>query len=226
MQTYRECTRVLPVDFTNGDFSCNDPLIFADLVLAVGDEQQGVLQKAGASRTVSFAGAHGQIGYGVQLCPTDDELPGNMSFRIYNALMVLPLAENSKVAPAVLPNIAASRAMLSVVPATQSDTERRLLWYRLDKLHWANPGPTSDSELCDLFDTSIDTRLEFISSASMAVFGRTWPSAEQFRVKSRARLTEREGLFLVRNIVVESGKQGIEAVLGLSSDVYLRFAVK
>jgi len=228
MQTFRECGRQLVVDFTQGTFPCSSPLIFADLVLAVGDTASGVLQKAGANRTVSFAGAHGQLEYSAQVCPGSDQMPANAIFRVYSALMVLPLAENSSVAPAVLPNIAASRSQLSVIFATQSDSERRILWYRLDRLHWTNMDATQDPGFCDFSDNLVDTRYRMIVSNAMAFYGRTWPSASQFRVKARARMTEREGLFLVRNIVCDpfGSPFGINAVFGLSSDAYLRFAVK
>jgi len=226
MQTYRECSRALEVDMTEGFFPCANPLIFADVVLVVGDQSGMVLEKAGANRTVSFAGGHGQVSYAIQLCPGDDDLPTVMSFRIYTALMVLPLAENSAIAPAVLPNIAQARSQLSVVFNTQSDSERRILWYRFDRLHWTNVGPTTDPGPCDSTDFTVDTRNEFITSAATAVFGRTWPSVEQFRVKARARLTEREGLFLIRNIVVDPGGTTPTSVIQVSSDAYLRYAVK
>jgi len=227
MQTYRECSRVLEVDTSEGYFPCSNPLIFADLVLAVGDNTSGmVLQKAGANRTVSFAGGHGQVSYAIQLCPGDDNAVTTMSFRIYTALMVLPLQENSSIAPVVLPNIAQSRSQLSVVFATQSDSERRILWYRFDRLHWVNIVGSADPNDCDSGDNLVDTRGKFITSAAMAIYGRTWPTMEQFRVKARARMTEREGLFLVRNIVVDPGIAPNNVILDVISDAYLRFAVK
>jgi len=189
-----------------------------------------VLEKAGANRMVSFAGGHGQIAYAAQLCPGDDELTSNASFRLYSALMVLPLAENSAIAPAVLPNIAQSRSQLSVVFNTQSDSERRILWYRYDRLHWTNIDVTSDPGPCDFSTTEGSiTRMQVISSAAMAQWGRTQgPLHEQFRVKARARMSEREGLFLVRNIVFDpfGGVGSANAVLAVTSDVYLRYAVK
>ena len=228
MQTFRECFRGLEVDISEGAFTCAAPLTFADLVLAVGDNQSGVLQKAGANRTVSFAGCHGQVSYAAQLCPADDELPLTASFRIGTALMVLPLQEGSPIAPALIPNIMQTRSMLSVVYATQSDSERRILWARYDRLHWMNIGATTDPNFCDSNSSNVDTRLLFTTSAAMAVFGRTWPSVEQFQCKSRARLTEREGLFLVRNIVFDplEGAAGSGIVLSVTTDSYLRFAVK
>jgi len=231
MQTYRECSRTLEVDTSEGYFPCSNPLIFADLVLAVGDNTSGmVLQKAGANRTVSFAGGHGQIAYGIQFCPGDTQLPTNMSFRIYTALMVLPLQEASAIAPAVLPNISGSRSQLSVVFATQSDSERRILWYRFDRLHWTNVDPTTDGpcegDPCvNSTDRAYDTRRDGISVAAAAQWGRTQGSlAEQFRVKARARLTEREGLFLVTNIVPTEACGG--GTLAIFRDAYLRYAVK
>jgi len=230
MQTYRECSRILEVDISQGSFTCNNPLIFADVVLVVGDQSGMVLEKAGANRMVSFAGGHGQIAYAAQLCPGDDEAPSNASFRIYSALMVLPLQEASAIAPAVLPNIAASRSQLSVVFSTQSDSERRILWYRYDRLHWTNVDATADPGPCD-FSTvgASDSRLQMISSVAMAQWGRTQgPLNEQFRVKARARMTEREGLFLIRNIVFDPFGNGGSAniVLAVTSDAYLRYAVK
>jgi len=230
MQTYRECSRILEVDISEGSWTCANPLIFADVVLVVGDQSGMVLEKAGANKTVSFAGGHGQIAYAAQLCPSDDEMPSNASFRIYSALMVLPLAENSAIAPAVLPNIAQSRSQLSVVFNTQSDSERRILWYRFDRLHWTNIDVTADPTECDLSTTEGSiTRMQVISSAAMAQWGRTQGSLfEQFRVKARARMTEREGLFLIRNIVFDPFGNGGSAnvVLSVTSDAYLRYAVK
>jgi len=229
MQTYRECSRILEVDISEGSWTCANPLIFADVILVVGDQSGMVLEKAGANKTVSFAGGHGQLAYAAQLCPTDDEMPLNASFRVYSALMVLPLAENSAIAPAVLPNIAQSRSQLSVVFNTQSDSERRILWYRFDRLHWTNHAATADPSICDSASSAVDTRLQFISSAAMAMWGRTQGSAaEQFRVKARARMTEREGLYLVRNIVFDPFGNGGSAnvILSVTSDAYLRYAVK
>jgi len=229
MQTYRECSRLLEVDIQEGSFPCNNPLIFADVILVVGDQSGMVLEKAGANKTVSFAGGHGQIAYAAQLCPTDDELPSNASFRIFSALMVLPLAENSAIAPAVLPNIAQSRSQLSIIYNTQSDSERRILWYRFDRLHWTNIAATADPSLCDFTDNLVTTRRDMISSVAMGVYGRTLgPLHEQFRVKARARMTEREGLFLVRNIVFDPipGAPPLNVVMSVTSDAYLRFAVK
>jgi len=227
MQTYRECARILEVDISEGVWTCANPLIFADVVLVVGDQSGMVLEKAGANKTVSFAGGHGQVSYAVQMCPGDDDLPITMSFRIYSALMVLPLAENSAIAPAVLPNIAQSRSQLSIVFNTQSDSERRILWYRFDRLHWTNTGATTDPGPCDA-DSNLmdDVRVRWITSFATAVYGRTHPAFEQFRVKARARLTEREGLFLVRNIVVDPGGTTPTSVLQVTSDAYLRYAVK
>jgi len=230
MQTFRECSRDLEIAMVQGqEFTCNNPLIFADVVLVVGDQSGMVLEKAGANRFVTFAGGHGQIAYAIQLCPGDTELPLTMSFRIYTALMVLPLAENSAIAPAVLPNIAASRSQLSVVFATQSDSERRILWYRFDRLHWTNVDPTLDGpcegDPCASPDRAVDIRKTFITSSAMAHYGRTAGSwAEQFRVKARARLTEREGLFLITNIVPSEACGG--GTLACFRDAYLRYAVK
>jgi len=229
MQTYRECARDLEVAMVQDqEFTCNNPLIFADLVLAVGDNSGMVLEKAGTNRAVTFAGGHGQISYAMQLCPGDTQLPTTMAFRIHTALMVLPLQEASAIAPAVLPNIAASRSQLSVVYATQSDSERRILWYRFDKLHWTNTSPTTDGPCegssCMLPDTAVDNRFAMITSMATAVYGRTWPSFESFRVKARARLTEREGLFLVTNI--SHGESCGGGTLAIFRDAYLRYAVK
>jgi len=231
MQTFRECSRDLEVVLDPGvPFSCNNPLIFADVVLVVGDMSGMVLEKAGANRHVTFAGGHGQIAYAIQFCPGDTQLPLNMSFRLYTALMVLPLQETSAVAPAVLPNISASRSQLSVVFATQSDSERRILWYRFDRLHWTNVDPTTDGpcegDPCvNSTDRAYDTRRDGISVAAAAQWGRTQGSlAEQFRVKARARLTEREGLFLVTNIVPTEACGG--GTLAIFRDAYLRYAVK
>lgn len=229
MQTYRECSRLLEIDMQEGTFPCNNPLIFADVILVVGDQSGMVLEKAGANKTVSFAGGHGQLAYASQLCPTDDELPLNFSIRVYSALMVLPLAENSAIAPAVLPNIAQSRSQLSIIYNTQSDSERRILWYRFDRLHVTNIGATASLTACDSNDVSNDSRGEAISSAAMANWGRTTgPLNEQFRVKARARMTEREGLFLIRNIVCDPLGDGIAigVVWSVTSDAYLRYAVK
>jgi len=229
MQTYRECGRDLEVAMVQGQFfTCANPLIFADTVLVVGDQSGMVLEKAGANRTVSFAGGHGQISYAMQICPGDTQLPLTIAFRIYTALMVLPLAENSGIAPAVLPNIAQSRSQLSVVYDTQSDSERRILWYRFDKLHWTNPQGTIDGPCegspCMSDNALYDFRLGGITVAATALYGRTWPSFEQFRVKARCRLTEREGLFLVTNIVHTDACGG--GVLAIFRDAYLRYAVK
>jgi len=230
MQTFRDCSRDLEIDMTDtgAPFTCANPLIFADLVLAVGDNSGMVLEKAGANRAVTFAGGHGQISYAMQLCPGDSQLPTTMSFRVYTALMVLPLQEASGIAPAVLPNIAQSRSQLSIVYATQSDSERRILWYRFDKLHWANEQGTIDGPCegtpCNASDAAVNLRGTFITSVAMANFGRTWPDAEQFRVKARARLTEREGLFLVTNVVPSDPCGG--GILALFRDAYLRYAVK
>jgi len=229
MQTFRDCSRDLEVAMVQGvPFSCANPLIFADLVLAVGDNSGMVLEKAGANRTVTFAGGHGQISYAMQLCPGDTQLPTTMSFRVYSALMVLSLQEASGIAPAVLPNIAQSRSQLSIVYATQSDSERRILWYRFDRLHWTNTSPTTDGPCegspCNVADVTVDSRNTFITSVAMANFGRTWPDAEQFKVKARARLTEREGLFLITNVVTSEFCGG--GTLALFRDAYLRYAVK
>jgi len=227
MQTYRECGRGLEVDMTSGSPTCALPLIFADVVLVVGDQSGMVLEKAGANRTVSFAGGHGQIAYAMQFCPADDELPSNLSFRIYTALMVLPLAETSGIAPAVLPNIAQSRSQLSVVYDTQSDSERRILWYRFDRLHWTNIVATSSPGPCDVDPDALVSRFNLIASGAMAQWGRTQGSLnEQFRVKARARMTEREGLFLVTNITVSPELDDVGAVLQITRDAYLRYAVK
>lgn len=229
MQTFRDCARDLEVAMVQDqEFTCNNPLIFADLVLAVGDNSGMVLEKAGANRAVTFAGGHGQISYAIQLCPGDTQLPTTMAFRIHTALMVLPLQEASGIAPAVLPNIAQSRSQLSIVYGTQSDTERRILWYRYDKLHWANTSPTTDGPCegspCNADTVAVDNRNSFITSAAMAVYGRTWPSFEAFRVKARARLTEREGLFLITNIT--HGESCGGGTLAIFRDAYLRYAVK
>jgi len=226
MQTYRECMRGFELNFANeGPFTCSQPLIFADLVLAVGDNQLGVLQKAGASRIVTFAGCHGDLKYGVQICPGETLQGAFGTWRVYSALMVLPLAENSLIAPAVLPNIANSRSMLSVVTATQSDSERRILWYRMDKLTWLNvQDGAGASQGCGFSGTGVTERLDFSMSVAAAIYGRTLPSIEAFRVKARARLTERDGLFLVRNVVADM--ETTDGVFLLESDCYLRFAVK
>jgi len=63
----------------------------------------------------------------------------------------------------------------------------------------------------------------------MAQWGRTQGSLfEQFRVKARARLTEREGLFLVTNVAISPDLSpfNIDANLSIFRDSYLRYAVK
>lgn len=227
MQTFRECQRGIEFNFENdGPFTCDNPLITADLVLAVGENGLGVLQKAGANRTVTFAGAHGQIGYSVQLCPGETSQGLFGTWVVNSALMVLPLQENNSFTPAVLPNLCRSRSMLSVVYNTQSDSERRILWYRQDRLFWTNvvtPGGASTG--CTAIDPLVETRLEMIGAVATAIDGRTRPEIEAFRVKARARLTEREGLFLIRSMLVDMDQPNV-GVFALTCNSYLRFAVK
>lgn len=228
MQTMRECARIMEINFEDGPFTCANPLAFADVVLVIGDNSGGVLQKAGANRTVSFAGGHGRLQLGAQACPGDNQLPMNIIFRVYSALMVLPLAETSFTAPVTIPNIAQSRSMLSNVIATQSDTERRILWYRMDRLHWMNVDGSNPVGLCDNSTNSVDTRNSMLATVAAAVHGRTFDGAADFRVKARCRLTEREGLFFVQNVVTDPNNVigTPTAVLSYTRDLYLRFAVK
>jgi len=218
MQTFRECRRALAVPFLEGPFDCATPLAFADVVLTCEtDVSAGQQQVSGAARSVMFKGCHGQLDYSVQVFPGDVLLPCLDVFTMHSALMVIPLAEGTKNVPAYIPNIAISRNQLSVNANTQMDTEDRILWYRMDHLWWRNP----DFDNCGNADAALTQDISFLVSHTMGNTFKQNPS--QFQVRARARIDERHGLFLIRNLVC--GINVVNAFLQMSTWSYMRMAV-
>jgi len=217
MQTFRECRRGFTIPFGSGPFTCAEPLAFADPVLLMR-AGAGLDQAPGLQRAVMFGGLHGQLEYTMQLVPGDDELPCFDVYTVHTALMVLPLTEGSEVVPAYIPNIAESRSQLSVIVGTQSDSDDRYLYYRMDNFWWTNTEP----DACGNTDAAQTLDISILQNTLMANSFRQ--SNTMFQVKSRARIDERHGLFLVRNVVTGTGV--VDAVLALVAWSNFRFAVR
>jgi len=194
-------------------------VITADFVCGMERSSGTVIQVAGAGRTLRFGGGHVQARASLDI--NSGQSTDNPVFiagiGIIQALIILPLAENSEVAPAYLPNIMQTRSQLSVVTATQSDTMDRVLWRHYFRLSFVN-GP----QICASTDCTERKIYQFLIGAKNAESGHD-PFREA-RIRARATLDEKHALFWIRNI--EWGGADFGTGFNLFFDNYLRFAVR
>jgi len=154
---------------------------------------------------VTFGGGHLQVRYNTALYD-DTLMPCGFALKVITALVVLPLLEDD-LTPAYLPNLAIARSQLSVVPATQSDTDENLLFWEDDQLDLLNLA--CQSEVCVGDTTDCLTRKGCIASSSDVTTGMLVTSTlVQFgrmnmrrRIRTKRRLREREALFLITEYI-------------------------
>lgn len=205
MQTFRECERTLPHTFAD-NWTCNNPLIYADYVCGIGPSTSQNQMKPGAARFLTFGGGHLQIRYNAAVYSHAD-MPCPFSVKVVSALLVLPLLEDD-VTPAYLPNLAISRSQLSVVPATQSDTDENILWIedtQLDLMNLSCNSNFPENSVCvwnvpQCSDPGLPAG--DVVGTSGALYGR-WEARR--RIRTKRRLKEREALFLLTEYVSNIG---------------------
>jgi len=226
MQTYRDCERTLnyEVDFA---WTCNNPQIFADLVCGpVASTDSPMVQ--GAGRGMMYGGGHLAIRYNSAVLASS-EAPCLHSIKVISALVVLPLLEDD-LTPAYLPNLAIARSQLSVVHATQSDTDENILWVWDEQLDLININCNTGGGVtpCPFFDLSCkfetDTPLSAWIAGGFTQFGRM---RRDETLRARRRLREREAIFLLTEIVNGAAQTTGDVInWPIRRNVYFRYAVR
>lgn len=225
MQTFRECERQFDLDVTGS--TCLEPTVFADYICGIGPST-AAQTKSGASRGVTFGGGHLRLRYNLAII-NDSNMPCHVIGKFITSLVVLPLAEN-EVAPAYLPNLAIARSQLSVVPATQSDTDEDILWSYDEQLQFTNitciGGDDEDcTPGCDQSsDGGPGGRIFVMMKALDGVFhGR---DTIDVQIKARRRLRERQALFLLTTLVLAPSANGATHAWPIHRNVYFRYAIR
>lgn len=243
MQTFRECERQLNIDF-DPNSTCAAPQTYADYLCGIGPSGGSTQMKPGASRSIVFGGAHLRYRLDAALVNNRDS-PCSLSVKWVAAIVKLPLLED-ELTPAYLPNLAISRSQLSVVPATQSDTDEDILWWRDGQMDLVNAaccgfdgtiacpsGFYADSGNCD--PTCCDPSLNQSARVAcnmlaevLAVAGALYGRMEYDTVvRAKRRIREREALFLIHHWV--SGTLGAipnQPLWLVRRNAYLRYAVR
>lgn len=235
MQTFRDCERQVDLAFKTDDiqsFSCNGPLIFADLVCGpIASTDTPMIQ--GASRAMMYGGGHLKFRYDVAVV-NDTEMPCSFDFKIVTALVVLPLLEDD-LTPAYLPNLAIARSQLSVVHATESDTDENILYWDDSQVFAYNISCSGSdingepiqciTDACPGGSSERQSLVEVVPFGFIAaLYGR---HEVRTRIKSRRRLKEREALFLLTEIVSElPNSSNYRIPWPIRRTVYHRYAVR
>jgi len=173
-----------------GSTTCTNPVTDVILLLSMATQRNPTLVDtteltSGADKFIVFDGMKFQDDWRFDnslirscFCPNPD-FPDpsavQTTLSIWEALMVLPFVQGSNTVPAYLPNLLSGSLQ-------QGDVADRVLWKRITKLRLI--GPTAGGQNIVWMDESTD---------------RTGHGPVV--VKSKARLDDRHGLFLVRNFV-------------------------
>jgi len=220
MQTFRDCERELDAFMSPGEAgTCDTPQTFADYLCGIGPSTSPQMA-AGASRAILFGGAHLHVRYNGAVLK-DSNMPCGAAVKVITAIVKLPLLENS-LTPAYLPNLAVARSQLSIVPATESDTDEDVLFWHDEQLDLINitclGGANGDVD-CTLSECMQDT----IGSAA-AMYGRF---TIDHKVKVKRRIREREALFLITQYIARAfpPEPGL-AAWPIFRTAYLRYAVR
>jgi len=227
MQTFRDCERDVSLELQTL-WSCAQPQIFADYLCGIGPSTSPQM-KSGAARSITFGGGHLRIRYNVALM-NHNNMPCSLSVKVVTALIVLPLLEND-LTPAYLPTLAVARSQLSVVPATESDTDENIVWWHDEQLDLFNiscsGGPPEDVLDCvpdtSCFDQQDLPFLWFVSGPTAALYGRATVEKE---IRAKRRLKEREALFLVTQYVTNAAFDGAAMQWPIRRNAYIRYAVR
>lgn len=241
MQEFRECNRIINID-TSDIATCENPFILADLIASPGSNQTGVLQSAGAGNGVMWGGFRGQIQYFINLTLEFDSVEAaicNLPIFLMTALVRLPIDPAQPFLPTYLPNLIQSHSQLSNTFATQSDNVESILWRRFEQLQFSTfQFCSTDETTCWPARTDTQAQLcgttrpadgdAWISALGTALgnYGRT-QNYGWCRGRTKRRLDERTGIFLVRNIHYGS-PGGIEdgPIVTLRSEAWLSFALR
>jgi len=230
MQTFRDCERSLPLDVETL-WSCATPQIFADYLCGIGPSTSPQM-KSGAARSITFGGGHLRFRYNASV-QSHTNMPCRLAVKVITALVVLPLLEND-LTPAYLPTLAVARSQLSVVPATESDTDENILYWHDEQLDLINVscfgGPPDGNIDCAVgfccgsgsgCDSALSLYGAFVTAA--LPFGRF---AVDHVVKARRRIREREALFLVTQYVTNAAFDGADHPWEIRRNAYMRYAVR
>lgn len=225
MQTFRDCERQVDLDVETL-WTCAEPQIFADYVCGIGPSTSPQM-KSGAARFITFGGGHLRVRYNTAVLQHSN-MPCNLDIKVVTALVVLPLLEDD-LTPAYLPTLAVARAQLSIVPATESDTDENVVWWHDDQLWMQNiacfGGPPDGNIPCfPGCNTSTDSPFAFfLFGSAAALHGRM---AVDMHVKAKRRLREREALFLLTQYVTNQAFDGAQSTWPIRRNVYFRYAVR
>jgi len=225
MQTFRDCERALGYDVVL-DSTCANPQTVADLVCGPIASTASPMV-AGATSGLMYGGGHLQVRYNTAILATN-EGPCSHSIKVVTALVVLPLLEDD-LTPAYLPNLAIARSQLSVVHATQGDTDEDILWIWDEQLDLVNVScNTEGGDTNCPFDgsscTSGDETKSWFLLPAIGMFAR---ARRDETLRSRRRLRERQAIFLLTSFV-NGGPQltGNISVWPIRRNVYFRYAVR
>lgn len=227
MQTFRDCERQLDVDYTNQGSTCAAPQIFADYLCGVGPHASPQMVQ-GASPAMIFGGAYLHLRYDAAVLAINSNMPCSHPISVTSAIVKLPLLQDM-VTPAYLPNLIIARSQLSVVDATESDTDEDILWWDSRQLDLTNLACTIDGAACQEFAAPVcNTCGCFNLSADLvgatgALYGRT-PDIT-IRLKSRRRLKEREALFFLTTFN-NGGLNDFVQNWPIRRNLYIRYAVR
>jgi len=224
MQTFRECERQFDLDVT-GASTCSDPQTFADYVCGIGPST-AAQTKSGASRSVTFGGGHLRLRYNLAIV-NDSNMPCHVTGKFITSLVVLPLLED-ELTPSYIPNLAIARSQLSVVPATQSDTDEDILWSYDNQLNFTNitcigcddedcaPG-------CDQNGLPSDNVFWQMKILDGVLHGR---DTVDVQIRARRRLKERQALFLLSAFVCFPSGGCATHAWPIHRNVYFRYAIR
>jgi len=226
MQTFRDCERSLALDVQT-NWSCAAPQIFADYLCGIGPSTSPQM-KAGAARFITFGGGHLRFRYNAAVLSNSD-MPCRIAVKVITALAVLPLLEND-LTPAYLPTLAVARSQLSVVPATESDTDENIVYWHDNQLDLVNVSclGTAETDCSSGFCTDTaagpDAPLYPAFINAILPFGRF---EVDHQVKARRRIKEREALFLLTQYVTNFAEPGADpGTWEIRRNVYMRYAVR
>jgi len=243
MQTFRECERDVPLSFSSASnpdpaSTCNDPQTYADYLCGIGPSTAGAVQmKPGASRMVTFGGAHLRLRLNAAIVNSRDA-PCSLPIKVVLAVVKLPLLED-EVTPAYLPNLAISRNQLSTVNSTESDSDEDILWWHDEQLDLMNiacfangdqnsciPLPDSGSDDCCqdtpgiIFGCNLFT---LTTTHAAALYGRMTVDRV---IRAKRRIREREALFLVQHYIHGLPPETTTFNWLIRRNVYFRYAVR
>jgi len=218
MQTFRDCERELDALINpNEAGTCNAPQTFADYLCGIGPSTSPQMA-AGASRAILFGGGHLRVRYNAAVL-NDSNMPCGAAVKVITAIAKLPLLENS-LTPAYLPNLAVARSQLSVVPATESDTDEDILFWRDEQLDLFNVTCLGFDDV----DCTLTDCMQNVLGTATALWGRA--QFEQ-HVKVKRRIREREALFLMTQYVARGFPPvQVNSPWPIFRNAYFRYAVR